>query len=100
MNALMTVPGHNDVINVHVLREIVRILKNKKAVGKDGLPSEVYTFASERLLTNDVNIPFRQYAYWYASEYPYARSGHTVYGLKNNSRLTRFCDPTEKTSLR
>ena len=50
MNALRTVPGHNDVINVHELRQIVRGLK-KKAVGNDGIPSEVYKFASERLLT-------------------------------------------------
>ena len=33
MNALGTVPGHNDVINVHELRQIVRGLKSKKAVG-------------------------------------------------------------------
>ena len=41
MNALGTVPGHNDVINVHKLRQIVRALKNKKDVGNDGIPSEV-----------------------------------------------------------
>ena len=51
MNALGTVTGHNDVINVHELRKIVRGLKTKKAVGDDGIPSEVYEFASERLLT-------------------------------------------------
>ena len=51
MNALRTVPAHNDVINVHELRPIVRGLKNNKAVGNDGIPSEVYKFASERLLT-------------------------------------------------
>ena len=51
MNALGTVPGHNDVINVHELRQIVRGLKNKKAVGNDGIPSEVNKFASEQLLT-------------------------------------------------
>ena len=51
MNALGTVPVHNDVINVHELRQIVRGLKSKKAVGIDGIPSEVYKFASERLLT-------------------------------------------------
>ena len=28
MNALRTVPGHNDVINVHELRQIVKGLKN------------------------------------------------------------------------
>ena len=32
MNALGTVPGHNDVINRHELRQIVRGLKNKNAV--------------------------------------------------------------------
>ena len=47
MNALGTVPGHNDVINIHELRKIVRGLKNKKAVGNNGIPSEVYKFASE-----------------------------------------------------
>ena len=49
--ALGTVPGHNDVINVHELRQIVRGLKSKKAVGYDEILSEVYKFASERLLT-------------------------------------------------
>ena len=29
----------------------MRALKNKKAVGNDGIPSEVYKFASEPLLT-------------------------------------------------
>ena len=51
MNALRTVPGHNDLISVHELRKIVRELKHKKAVGDDGISSEVYKFASERLLT-------------------------------------------------
>ena len=51
MNAVRTVPCHNDVINVHGLRQIVKLLKNNKAVGNDGVPSEVYKFASERLLT-------------------------------------------------
>ena len=46
-----TVPGHIDVINVHKLRQIVRGPKSKKVVGNDGIPSEVYQFASERLLT-------------------------------------------------
>ena len=41
MNALGTVPGHNDVINVHELLQIVRLLKIKKAVGNDGIPLEV-----------------------------------------------------------
>ena len=57
MNALGTVPGHNNVINVHELWQIVRGLTNKKAVGNDGIPSEVYKFAL-------CNIPFRLYAYW------------------------------------
>ena len=34
MNALGTVPSHNAVINVHELRQIVRVLKNK-VVGND-----------------------------------------------------------------
>ena len=51
MNALRTVPAHNNVINVHELRQIVRGLKSKKAVGNDRIPSEVYKVASERLLT-------------------------------------------------
>ena len=51
MNALGTIPGHNDVINVHELWQIVRGLKSKKAVGNDGILSEVYKFAFERLLT-------------------------------------------------
>ena len=50
MNALETVPGHNDIINVHELQQIVRG-QNKKSVGNDGIPSEVYKFASVRLLT-------------------------------------------------
>ena len=40
-----------DMINVHELRQIVRGLKNKKDVVNDGIPSEIYKFASERLLT-------------------------------------------------
>ena len=51
MNALETVPGHNEVINVHELRQIVKGLKNNKGVGNDRIPSEVCKFASERLLT-------------------------------------------------
>ena len=51
MNALRTVPGHNNGINIHELRRIVKGLKNNKVVGNDGIPSEVYKFASERLLT-------------------------------------------------
>ena len=49
MNVLRTVPAHNDVINVHELRQIVKGLKNNKAVGNDGIPSDVYKFASEQL---------------------------------------------------
>ena len=37
MNALGTVKGHNDVINVFELWQIVRGLENKKAVGNDGI---------------------------------------------------------------
>ena len=51
MNALGTLPDHNNVINVHELRQIVRGLKNKKAFGNDEIIHEVYKFASERLLT-------------------------------------------------
>ena len=51
MNALTTVPGHNNVINVHDLMLISRGLKNNKAVGNDEIPSDVYKFASEQLLT-------------------------------------------------
>ena len=51
MNALRTVAFHNDVINVHELMQIVKWLKNNKAVGNDGIPSEVYKFASDQLLT-------------------------------------------------
>ena len=51
MNAFRTVLGHDDVINEREQRQIVRGLKNKKAVGNDGIPSEVYKFASEPLLT-------------------------------------------------
>ena len=36
---------------VHELRQILKGLKNNKAVGNDGNPSEVYKFVSERLLT-------------------------------------------------
>ena len=47
MNALRTVPAHDYVVNVHELRQIVKGLKNNKAVGNDGIPSEVYKFAFE-----------------------------------------------------
>ena len=62
MNALRTVPGHNGVINVHELRQIVTGLKNNKAVGNDGISSEVYKFMSELSGVHDVNIPSRLYA--------------------------------------
>ena len=45
MNALRTVPGHNDAINVHELRQIVKGLIF--ITNKDGIPSEVYKFPSE-----------------------------------------------------
>ena len=64
MNALETIPSHNDAINVHELPQIVRGRKSKKVVGNDGIPSEVYKFASEHLLTIMSNIPFRVYAFW------------------------------------
>ena len=63
INALGTVPGHNVVINVHELRQIVRGLKSKKVVSNDGIPSVVYKFASERLLTI-MSIFFPGYAFW------------------------------------
>ena len=54
MNELRTVPGHNDVINVHELRKIVKGLKNNKAVGNARIPCEVYKLASERLVTMSI----------------------------------------------
>ena len=51
MNAVRSVLGHNEVINVHELRQIVKGLVNNKAVGNDGILSEVYKFAFELLLT-------------------------------------------------
>ena len=43
MDALRAVPLHNDVINVHELRQIIlKGLKNKKATVNDRIPSEVY----------------------------------------------------------
>ena len=47
MNALKTVPGHNEVINVHELRKIARGLKYNKAVGNEGIPSQVFTLQTE-----------------------------------------------------
>ena len=49
MNALGTVPGHNDAVNVHELQQIVRLLKNQKAADNGGIPSEVYKFKFEGL---------------------------------------------------
>ena len=63
LNALRTVPCHNDVINEHELRQIVTGLKNNKAVGNDGIPSEVYKFASEQLLAMMTKL-FPVYAGW------------------------------------
>ena len=40
--------SHNDVINVHELRQIVSGLKNNKEVGNDGIPSEVYQFQTNK----------------------------------------------------
>ena len=54
MNALRNVPGHNDVINVCEL--VVRGLGNNKAFGNDGIPSEIYKFAFERLLKTMMSI--------------------------------------------
>ena len=50
MNALGTVPGHNDVINVHELRQMVRGLKNSRQLAMMEFHL-VYKFASEQLLT-------------------------------------------------
>ena len=77
MNALGTVPGHNDVIHVHELRQIVRGLKSKKAVGNDGIPSDVYKFASVRLLTI-MSIFLSGCMLSGKLEYPCARSDHTA----------------------
>ena len=65
MNALIIVPGCNDeMLNVQELRQIVRWLQITKAVGNDGIPSEVKGFASEWLLMHDANIRLRFYANW------------------------------------
>ena len=53
MNALKTIPDHNDVINVHEQEA-----EKQEAVGNDGIPSEVYKFASERLLTIGTQYSF------------------------------------------
>ena len=50
MNSLRTVPGHNDVINENALRQIVKGVKNNVPVSNNGIPSEIYLFASEQLL--------------------------------------------------
>ena len=78
MNALRAVPVHNDVINVHEVRQIVKGLKNNKAVGNDGIPSEGYKFASERLLTLiTILIPVVCSLVGYRVPL-YARSDHTA----------------------
>ena len=64
MNALGTVTGHNDIINVHEQRQIVRGLKNKKGVVA---MMELHLKSISLHLSDcdhDVNIPFRLYAYW------------------------------------
>ena len=78
MNALGTVPGNNDVINVHELRQIVRGPKSKKAVGNDGIPSEVYKFASERLLTIMSIFLSECMLSGKLPKYPYAHTDHTA----------------------
>ena len=45
------IPDHNDFIDANEVRDIVRWLKHYKAVGNDGIPSEVYNFTSDRPLT-------------------------------------------------
>ena len=57
MNALGSVPGRNNFINEHELRQIVRGPKNNKAVGND----LNYIRATA---AHDVNFPFRLYGYW------------------------------------
>ena len=37
---------------------------------------------STKSADHDVNIPFRLYAHWYATEYPYARCDHTATEVK------------------
>jgi hypothetical protein len=48
--ALDNVPDVNAIITVAEVSSIVRGLKNNKAVGNDGIPGEVYKFASHRLI--------------------------------------------------
>ena len=49
------------------------------AVGNDGIPSQVYKFASERLLTMMSIFLFGcMLTAWYATENPYARSDYTA----------------------
>ena len=79
MNAVKAVPGHYDVINVHELRQIVKWLKNNKAVGNDGISSELYKFASTRMLTM---MSIFLYSSMLTGKLPsalnYARSDHTA----------------------
>ena len=65
-------------INVHEQRQIVWGLKNKKAVGNDGIPSEVYKFPSVRLLTFMSIFLSACMLTGKLPKYPYARSDHTA----------------------
>ena len=71
MNALRTVPGHNDVNNLHQIEErIVRGLKNNNEM-------KVYKFASERLLTMmSIFLSGCMLTGKLPNEYSYARSDH------------------------
>jgi len=40
-----------DTVTFHELKNVVTRLKNNKSAGKDGVPAEVYKYASNRLLT-------------------------------------------------
>ena len=93
INAVRTVPAHNDVINVHELRLIVKGLKNNKTVGNDAwIPSEVYKFASERLL---IIISIFLYGCMLTGKLPnslYARSDHaaTEMQIERSSRCQQL----------
>ena len=65
MNALGTVPGHNDFINIHELRQVVSGLKNNRAVGNDGIPSEVYQFQTNKqtIMIYSKNMAVQRIAY-------------------------------------
>jgi hypothetical protein len=49
-NALDNVPEVSGMVTVAEVTNIVKCLRNNKAVGNDGIPGEVYKFASHRLL--------------------------------------------------